>query len=213
MKKVKELIVYVVGMAILGLGLSLSTKFDLGTSAITALPFSISEIYNISFGNITLIYYLLYIIAQVVIHIVTKKYKMIFIDIIQVIVSIIFTRYLDIVKNIIPSFADLNIFVRIIIYLVPVVLVGIGALLTIKTNYPQNPPDGFIKTMAEVTKKDAGLIKNIVDIAVVIITCIFSYIVCHKIIGVGIGTVIAMLLVGRVMHLFDKIIGKKINFK
>ena len=36
-------------MAILGLGLSLSTKFDLGASAITALPFSISEIYNISF--------------------------------------------------------------------------------------------------------------------------------------------------------------------
>ena len=72
---------------------------------------------------------------------------MIFIDIIQIIVSIIFTRYLDMVKNIIPSFADLNIFVRIILYLVPVVLVGIG-------------------------------------------------------------TVIAMLLVGRVMHLFDKIIGK-----
>ena len=84
-KRIKEIFIYIIGMLILGLGLSLSTKFNLGTSAITALPFSISEIYNISFGDITLIYYILFIIAQIVIHIITKKYNNIIGDIIQIV--------------------------------------------------------------------------------------------------------------------------------
>ena len=54
MKKInyKEIIIYILGMIILGIGLSLSTKLSLGTSALMALPFSISKIYNLSIGNV-----------------------------------------------------------------------------------------------------------------------------------------------------------------
>ena len=54
MKKInyKEIIIYILGMIILGIGLSLSTKLSLGTSAWMALPFSISKIYNLSIGNV-----------------------------------------------------------------------------------------------------------------------------------------------------------------
>lgn len=212
-KKIKEIIVYIIGMAVLGLGLCLSTKLSLGTSALIALPFSISSIYNLNFGNITLIYYIIFIIIQIIIHLIMKKYTSIIGDISQIIVSLILTRYLNLLSNLIPIFSEYNIIIRVLLYLIPIVLVGIGVALIVKTKYPPNPSNGVIKTLAEFSKKDVGLIKNIMDITLVIITCIFSYIVCGKIIGVGIGTVMAMIGVGRVIYYFDKIVGKKISFK
>ena len=212
-KKIKEIIVYIIGMAVLGLGLCLSTKLSLGTSALVALPFSISSIYNLNFGNITLIYYIIFIIIQIIIHLIMKKYTSIIGDISQIIVSLILTRYLNLLSNLIPIFNEYNIIIRVLLYLIPIVLVGIGVALIVKTKYPPNPSNGVIKTLAEFSKKDVGLIKNIMDITLVIITCIFSYIVCGKIIGVGIGTVMAMIGVGRVIYYFDKIVGKKISFK
>ena len=209
-KEIKELLIYILGMAILGLGLSLSTKLSLGTSALVALPFSISKVYNLNFGNITLIYYIAFIVIQVVLHIMMKKYRSIVADLLQIIISLILTRYLNLLDGLIPMLDKLNIFIRIIAYLVPITLIGVGVSLAVKTKYPPNPTNGFIKTAAEFTKKDLGLIKNITDISLVMITCIFSYITNHKIIGVGIGTIMAMLGVGRVIYYFNKTLGKNI---
>lgn len=210
-KTVKEFLIYLIGMLILGLGLSLSTKLSLGTSALVALPFSISSIYNLNFGNITLFYYIVFIAIQIVIHIIEKKYSNIIKDILQIIVSLILTRYLNLLSDLIPLLDKLNIIIRIILYLIPITLIGVGVSLIVKTKYPPNPSNGLIKTLSEFTKKDLGLIKNITDISLVIITCIFSYIACNKIIGVGIGTIMAMLGVGRVIYYFNKTIGKKIK--
>ena len=146
-KKIKEIIVYIIGMAVLGLGLCLSTKLSLGTSALIALPFSISSIYNLNFGNITLIYYIIFIIIQIIIHLIMKKYTSIIGDISQIIVSLILTRYLNLLSNLIPIFSEYNIIIRVLLYLIPIVLVGIGVALIVKTKYPPNPSNGVIKTM------------------------------------------------------------------
>lgn len=211
MKKViKELLIYLIGMGVLGLGLSLSTKLSLGISALVALPYSFSHVYNLNFGNITLIYYILFIIIQIILHVIMKKYKSIIGDLLQIIVSLILTRYLNILDSLIPVLGNINIYIRILLYLVPITLIGVGDSLVVKTKYPPNPTNGFIKTASEFTKKDLGLIKNITDITLVVMTCIFSLISSHKIIGVGIGTIMAMLGVSRVIYYFNKTIGKRL---
>lgn len=209
-KEIKELLVYLIGMAILGLGLSLSTKLSLGTSALVSLPYSVSKVYNLNFGNITLIYYIAFIIVQIIMHIIMKKYKDITGDLLQIIISLILTRYLNLLGNLIPMLDSINIYIRILLYLLPITLIGVGVSLAVKTKYPPNPTNGFIKTTSEFMKKDLGLIKNKTDIILVVITCIFSFISSNKIIGVGIGTIMAMLGVGRVIYYFNKTIGKGI---
>ena len=84
MKIINRFLLYILGMAILALGLSLSTKLSLGVSALTAFPFMISEIYNLNFGNVTLVYYIVIIIIQILIHIKMHKYKLITNDLLQV---------------------------------------------------------------------------------------------------------------------------------
>ena len=60
------------------------------------------------------------------------------------------------------------------------------------------------------TKADLGLSKNIVDITCVTLTCILSMTVAHRILGVGIGTLIAMIGIGRVIAFVNKLFGEKL---
>lgn len=213
MKKInfKEIMVYTIGLIVLGLGLTLSTKTNLGASALVAFPFAISSIYNLNLGIITLIYYIVFIIAQIIIHIIMKKYSNIINDIFQIVAALILSELLNILSSIIPVFN--LIYLKVLFLFVAIIFVGVGISLMLKTKLPPNPPNGLIKTLVEFTKKDMGLIKNIVDITFVFITGIFSYIVCKKIIGIGIGTIIAMIGVGRVVYIFNKTLGKKIDNK
>ena len=54
------------------------------------------------------------------------------------------------------------------------------------------------------------LSKNIVDITCVTLTCILSMTVSHRILGVGIGTLIAMIGIGRVIAFVNNLFGEKL---
>ena len=63
---------------------------------------------------------------------------------------------------------------------------------------------------AAVDGVDLGLSKNIVDITCVTITSVLSMTVSHRILGVGIGTLIAMIGIGRVIAFVNKLSGEKL---
>jgi uncharacterized membrane protein YczE len=66
-----------------------------------------------------------------------------------------------------------------------------------------------VQTIADVTHKDNGFIKNCVDIICVIITCTVGLAFSGKIIGIGIGTLMAMIGVGRVIAVFNRLTRKQ----
>lgn len=212
----KEGFIYIIGMMVLAIGLTLSTKLSLGTSALMALPFAISKIYAFKLGNVTLIYYIFFIVIQIILHIVMKKYSYIIGDILQLVVSFILTRFLNILDKLIPNFVSLNnifstIYIRLLFFIIAMLCIGIGIALVVKTRMPPNPTNGVIRTVSEFSKKDPGLIKNILDISLVLITILFSYLVKGKLIGIGIGTILAMLGVGRIVFYFNKLMEKRIE--
>lgn len=73
-----------------------------------------------------------------------------------------------------------------------------------------NPGDGLVQAVSDRTGIDLGLSKNIVDITCVTLTCILSMTVSHRILGVGIGTLIAMIGIGRVMAFVNRLFGEKL---
>lgn len=68
-----------------------------------------------------------------------------------------------------------------------------------------NPADGMVQTIAEFTNKNTGLIKNIVDISCVVTAILIGLIVKHSLLGIGVGTILAALLIGRVIFAYHKI--------
>lgn len=64
MEKVKRYIIFLIGLFINSLGVSLITKADLGTSPISSIPYVLSLNFPMTLGQFTIIFSILLIIIQ-----------------------------------------------------------------------------------------------------------------------------------------------------
>ena len=197
-------------MFILAIGLTLNTKANLGVSPIISVPYSISQITGLNFGDLTFVVYAIFVIVQIIIHIRLKNHKRIASDILQLPLSLIFTRLLNIFTVYIPTSQNLG--TRFIILTFAIICTGIGAAMSLSMQIVPNPGDGIVQALAERFDKSVGITKNLFDCLNLSITLCISLFIAHQIVGVGIGTVIAVVGVGRVIALFHHIFESKIEY-
>ena len=198
--KTKRIIVYIVGLFILALGLTLNTKASLGVSPIISVPYSISQITGLNFGDLTFIEYALFVFVEIMIHLSEKNKKKIAADLLQLPLSLVFTRLLNIFSACIPTSSIF--LVQLLILVLAIICTGIGAAMSLSMQFVPDPGDGIVQALAGKFNKSVGLTKNIFDCICVCMTIRISLIFAHTILGIGIGTVIAVLGVGRVIALF-----------
>lgn len=208
-KRTRRFIVYAIGMLVLALGLTLNTKADLGVSPIISVPYSISQITGYNFGDLTFVVYSIFVVVQIIIHLKLKKNKKIMSDLLQLPLSLVFTRLLNIFSTYIPTSQNLGI--RFIVLAFAITCTGVGAAMSLSMQLVPNPGDGIVQALAERFNKSVGLTKNLFDCFNLCITLCISIFIAHQIVGVGMGTVIAVLGVGRVIALFHHIFESKIE--
>ena len=213
-KTVTRVLVYLSGLCILALGLTLSTKADLGVSPIIAVSFSISKITGAKFGDMTFLLYASFVLIEILLHLIPGKRrpadrkKAVLADVLQLPLSYFFTMLLNVLSAWIPAAETMA--ARIAVLLISVILVGTGAALSLDMRLIANPGDGLVQAVSDRTGIDLGLSKNIVDITCVTTTCILSMTAAHRILGVGIGTLIAMIGIGRVIAFVNKLLGERL---
>lgn len=202
---------YILGICTLALGLTLSTKTKLGASAIIAVAFSISEISGIQLGDATFILYCFFIAVEIVLHLLpgkrapSDKRKALIIDVLQLPFSVFFTRLLNVYAAWIPVPEQLP--VRIAVLVLAIVLIGVGAALTLDMRLVASPGDGIVQAISDRSGLELGLTKNIVDVCCVAFTCLLTLVCVRHIIGIGIGTLAGMLGTGRVIAIFNRMFG------
>ena len=64
---------YITGLLVLALGLTLNTKTGLGVSPIISVAYSTSVIANQNFGNATLTLYSLFVIIELILHLIRER--------------------------------------------------------------------------------------------------------------------------------------------
>ena len=213
-KTIIRVLVYISGLCILALGLTLSTKADLGVSPIIAVSFCVSKLTGARFGDMTFLLYASFVVIQMVLHLMPGKRrpedrkKAVLADVLQLPLSYFFTMLLNLLSAWIPAAETMA--ARIAVLLISVILVGTGAALSLDMRLIANPGDGLVQAVSDRTGIDLGLSKNVVDITCVTLTCILSMTVSHRILGVGIGTLIAMIGIGRVIAFVNKLFGKRL---
>lgn len=207
---------YLTGMIVLAFGIIMNTKSGLGVSPIISVAYSVSEILHLNFGNMTLIWYSIFILVEIIIHCLTGKKGRVPADILQFPVSLIVTRFMNLFSSLVPTFATDcagtfwgTIPGRILVLLLAIILTGIGAAVSLNMRVVPNPGDGIVQAIADVIHLSVGTTKNIFDISCVGITCILCLIGIGHIIGIGIGTVLAMIGVGRVIAVFNHLFKKR----
>lgn len=202
---------YILGICTLALGLTLSTKTKLGASAIIAVAFSISEISGIQLGDATFLLYCFFIAVEIVLHLLPgrrapfDKRKALIIDVLQLPFSVFFTRLLNVYAAWIPVPEQLA--VRIGVLVLAIVLIGVGAALTLDMRLVASPGDGIVQAISDRSELELGLTKNIVDVCCVAFTCLLTLVCVRHIIGIGIGTLAGMLGTGRVIAIFNRMFG------
>lgn len=192
---------YVLGLCVLALGIILNTKADLGVSPIISVAYSVSVIADRNFGNATLGLYVLFVIAEFILK--GKNAKLI--DLLQVVVSLLFTRVINVFDRFIQP--DVTyMWQKVVVLVVAIILTGIGAAVSVNMKFVPNPGDGIVAAIADKIHKKMGITKNIFDVACITCTIMISLIFAHRLIGIGIGTVLAVIFVGRVIALFNHLL-------
>lgn len=224
---------YVLGLLILALGLTMNTKAGLGVSPIISVSYSISTIFDFNFGDVTMILYCIFVIAELILHGIRisresrhgekallharqKDRKLIFLmDILQIPLSLIFTRFLNVFGSIFPDFSsgaeDIHtLAMRLMVLFLAIVLTGIGAAMSLSMRIVPNPGDGIVQAIADCIHKNVGFTKNCFDLFNITITIVLGITLADRLVGVGIGTVLAVIGVGRIIALFHHFAQEKL---
>lgn len=241
-----RVLIYIAGLLILAMGLTLNTKAGLGVSPIISVSYSVSEITHHNFGNTTFVLYSIFVVMELILHAIREKRyekklakssfrgttsgtkdllkhanrvdrRLIFLmDVLQIPLSMVFTRFLNVFSAALPDFpqGDMTWPVageRFLVLILALICTGIGAAMSLNMRIVPNPGDGIVQAIADCIHKSVGFTKNCFDLLNVTITVTVSLICTGRLYGVGIGTILAMIGVGRTIAVFNHFTKEKLT--
>lgn len=196
MKKAVRWGLYLLGMMTLAFGITLNTLTGLGVSPIVSVAFCSSKIADISIGDATFILYGIFILVQLIL----RPRGQWLLTLMQIPVNLLFSRLLNFYTAILPYDCTSHSWVlNGLLLIAAVFFTGLGVCLSVNVDLVPNPGDGIVQAIAQKIGKGQGFTKNFFDIGCVMLSCCIGLAFAGKIIGVGVGTVVAMLGVGRVI--------------
>ena len=92
----------------------------------------------------------------------------------------------------------------IICFIMTMFITAMGVFLSVKTNLILTPTDGIVKTISEVFSFPFSIVKNTFDITLVFVTIILCLINHTHFYGLGIGTILTALFIGRIINIYEK---------
>ena len=204
METLKRYLIFLVGLFVNSLGVSLVTKANLGTSPISSIPYVLSLNFPFTLGNFTIFFSIFLIVLQLII--LRKNFKLE--HILQIPVSIIFGYFIDLTM-ILFSWVNPEAYIMKIVYLlIGCLILGVGVYMEVLADVVMLPGESFVRAIVLIWKTNFGTTKICFDVSMSVIAAVLSFVFAGRLAGVREGTVIAALLVGFIARL----IGKKLAF-
>ena len=211
-KKIREenyairFLVYIVGLFIMTLGISLSVKSNLGVSPVSSIPYTITCITGLEMGKATILFHIVLVVMQILI--LRKAFQMI--NLLQVVVGVIF-GYFTTFSNYLSSFLPTpeHMTVRLLMMLGSTVLIAVGIFFYLPADIVPLAGEGAMKAVSDTTHIAFNKVKVGFDISMVIISLISCLVALGTLGSVGVGTIIAAVLVGSVLGVITGWFGEK----
>ena len=204
MEKLKRYLIFLVGLFVNSLGVSLITKANLGTSPISSIPYVLSLNFPFTLGNFTIFFSIFLIVLQLII--LRKNFKLE--HILQIPVSIIFGYFIDITMILFFWVNPEAYIMKIVYLLIGCLILGVGVYMEVLADVVMLPGESFVRAIVLTWKTNFGTTKICFDVSMSVIAAVLSFVFAGRLAGVREGTVIAALLVGFIARL----IGKKLVF-
>ena len=204
MEKLKRYLIFLVGLFVNSLGVSLITKANLGTSPISSIPYVLSLNFPFTLGNFTIFFSIFLIVLQLII--LRKNFKLE--HILQIPVSIIFGYFIDLTMILLYWVNPEAYIMKIVYLLIGCLILGVGVYMEVLADVVMLPGESFVRAIVLTWKTNFGTTKICFDVSMSVIAAVLSFVFAGRLAGVREGTVIAALLVGFIARL----IGKKLAF-
>lgn len=199
---IRRILVYTMGLWVLAFGVAISVNSNLGVSPVNSLPYVVSLISGKDLGNCVIVIFLIYILIQIVI--LRKDFQ--WFNLAQILCSTVFGYFVDLSKWILGDFALPTYAGRLVMLAVSIILVSIGIFLYLSVDLLNMPMEGMTKAMSKKIFKKMQFheVKVLTDCTVVAIGIILSFVFLGELQGIGVGTVLSAILVGKVMKRLQK---------
>lgn len=206
MKNIKRPLIYMLGLAILGLSVTLFQKTNLGMGSWDALNRNFYEGIPLDYRFLTPIMALLLVSLAYLIEKKKPSLAMLF----PIAISFYIGLIIDLLLLVIPDVSQLNLAYNLVYVFLALILVAIGLNLIIICDYPLPALDQFCLAIAKRFKLTFGKGKLIGEVIALIATVIVGLIFSHEKVYfyIGANTFITILLIGRFVDLVEKPIRK-----
>lgn len=194
-------------MVINSLGVVLMLYSGAGISAISSVPYAFSEVLPaLTLGTWTYIFQGLLVLTLMIMR---KKFVPSYLF--SFVVGFVFGKLLDLHEMWINTLPD-NIIMRVIYFIISYVLICIGIALSNRCGLPIVPTDLFPRELSDITGVKYSKIKIGFDITCLAVTAGLTFFCLGRIMGLGIGTVLAAFTMGKGIGFAGKLIDRKFVF-
>lgn len=192
MDKCKRYLIFLAGLFISSLGVSLITKANLGTSPISSIPYVLSLNFSLTLGELTVYFSFLLIFLQLII--LRKNFKSE--HLLQIPVSFLFGYFIDYTMELLNFIHPQSYMLKIIYLLIGCVVLGFGVYLEVVADVTMLPGESFVRAIVTTWHTNFGSTKVVFDVTMTVMAAALSVLYSHHLEGVGEGTLVAALLVG-----------------
>ena len=193
---------FIVGVLVNSFGIALITKAALGTSPISSVAYVLSLALPLTIGQFTFIMNMVFIALQPVL--LRREYRPI--QVLQIAVNVVFSAFLDVSMGMLSWLDPTTLPAQLAALLVGCAILGVGVAVEVAPDVLMVPGEGLVRAIYIVVSRRFGsarfgTIKNLFDISLMLIAVVLSLAFFGYLNGIGVGTVIAALLVGRIVNL------------
>ena len=202
----KRLTMYIVGLFMMTIGIAFSVKSNLGVSPVSSIPYTMTCIWGIEMGKATIIFHCLLVLLQLLL--LRKDFKLR--NLFQILVGVMFgyfTTFCNWGVSFLPT--PQNMVIRIGLMLLSTLFIAFGIFLYMPPNIMPLAGEGAMQAVSEVSGIAFPKVKIGFDISMVLISLVSCLIFIKSLGSVGLGTIIAAVLVGAVLGFISKRFGEK----
>ncbi len=200
----KKIFMYITGLFVMTIGIAVSVKSNLGVSPVSSIPYTMTCIWGIEMGKATILLHIFLVLLQVILK--RKNYKLK--NLLQIVVGIMFGYFTTFCNWGVGFLTDpQNIIIRICMAIISTILIAFGIFLYLPADIMPLAGEGAVQAVSDVSGIAFPKVKVGFDVGMVTVSLITCLVLIKSLGSVGIGTMIAAVLVGMELGCITKCFG------
>ena len=191
---------FLAGVLINSFGVALITRAALGTSPISSLPYVLSFRFPVTLGQFTFAMNLFFILGQVLL--LRRDFQPI--QLLQVAVNAVFSAFIDVSMGLLSCLEISSLPMAVLVLALGCAVLAFGISVEVAPRVLMVPGEGIVQAIAAVTGWRFGNVKVGFDAALVATALVLSLLFFHRLQGLGAGTILSALAVGRFVNLYNR---------